>query len=418
MVLAMLAAGAASGDPVLVVREGGREARLAGVQLSLEAGRVAARLAFPNEGQLTVRGSLAGGDLDLDVAADRLPPETLPFLLRTGPTPRCEGELSGRAKVSGRADQRIRVELDATLPEGWLEWIGLRFSAPLHAEGTLELIGPTLVDLRVAAAAAERRHATAERPIVEAKELAGRVRYERQVLTIQDLTGAAFEGDWQAGLRMDFGHTPRPFSVDARVESEPNGMLVDLRTDQRSPLLGHFDAVEGTLRLEGLWTDDWTQTLSGGGRVRIRGGRLQGSPILPAVWNGLVEQVPLGLGQPVPEFDPSETEIVEGTSTFRVEDGAIHVEEGETQTLDYVARGRGLIRFDTTLDLDGHISLTARGLQRMFTMTSLPGPRVPVDLGWIPMRVTGTLAEPRARAAIARLPVRAARSLFGHILRP
>ncbi|MBW2373920.1 MAG: hypothetical protein JRF70_15430, partial [Deltaproteobacteria bacterium] len=74
--------------------------------------------------------------------------------------------------------------------------------------------------------------------------------------------------------------------------------------------------------------------------------------------------------------------------------------------------------FDKTIDAALKVSLTQTGAERMITLVALPLPKSSLQMGRIPIRITGTWSKPEASADVERVPLSVLKMIFGYHLWP
>ncbi len=209
-------------------------------------------------------------------------------------------------------------------------------------------------------------------------------RLENNVLTVQQLTGKTVGGSFQGNARLDLGNPQPPFRA-----------AIELRGLQADPLVSAFlpgaaGTVFGTMNLQtqlegrGIETAQIRRTLTGGGSVSIRDGRLTGD----------------GLVRDLADFlNLEELRVLrfsEARGSFTARDGNLLVDsaiDGSAVRLNPTGTV-GLENFALDLSLNPRFSpdllqkLGARGTVTQFLKD---------DQGWgsVPIRVAGTASEPR-----------------------
>ncbi len=209
-------------------------------------------------------------------------------------------------------------------------------------------------------------------------------RLENNVLTVQQLSGKSLGGSFEGNARLDLGNPQPPFRA-----------AIELRGLQADPLVSAFlpaaaGSVFGTMNLQtqlegrGIETDQIRRTLTGGGAVSIRDGRLTGD----------------GLVRDLADFlNLEELRVLrfsEARGSFTARDGNLQVNsviDGSAVRMNPTGTV-GLENFALDLSLNPRFSpdllgrLDARGTVTQFLKD---------DQGWgsVPIRVAGTASEPR-----------------------
>ena len=152
----LLIGGAAAAQPVLVMTDDKRRLEIASLSLEYEAGQVQARVTSARGGTLEAEGTWKEGLLALQFTAHDLDAETVePWLLRAGPLPVASGTLTGTGTLRWKSGEPVRIEHSVTHTGGEIEWLGIRFRAPVQTQGEIIVGGGTrLKNLRVEAAEA------------------------------------------------------------------------------------------------------------------------------------------------------------------------------------------------------------------------------------------------------------------------
>jgi hypothetical protein len=410
----LLIGGAAAAQPVLVMTDDKRRLEIASLSLEYEAGQVQARVTSARGGTLEAEGTWKEGLLALQFTAHDLDAETVePWLLRAGPLPVASGTLTGTGTLRWKSGQPVRIEHSVTHSGGAIEWLGIRFGSPIQAQGDVVIGGGTrLENLRVEAAQAKLGD-------LEFSELNTVLQLKDKQLQLQKLRGRGYQADWSGDLEIDFSDSERSFRLALVAEDVVGGEPYEFSASGGSTV-ARLDSAEGGFRITGRWTGDdtWRNTLQGSGMARVRGGEIRGSPILPAVWHALASRVPLVKIPRLPKLLDNPNELIEGTMSFEVKDGAVHSEDIHVRTGDYVLDGSARLGFDKTIEAPLKVSLTQRGAERMITLVALPLPKSSLRLGQIPIRITGTWSKPEASADVERVPLSVLKMIFGYHLWP
>ncbi len=123
--------------------------------------------------------------------------------------------------------------------------------------------------------------------------------------------------------------------------------------------------LSGRIRLRG-WLDR-SETLTGGGEVRLDEARIEGINLLRAALDrmsflpGAVDRIEASLS---PEdrrlLDDGDTPIEEATAKLRVADGRVAVDPLTVRSESFAFQGRGTVSFDGTYSVDGTQTIPAR----------------------------------------------------------
>jgi AsmA protein len=209
-------------------------------------------------------------------------------------------------------------------------------------------------------------------------------RLEKNVLTVQQVTGKAIGGSFQGNARVDLGNPQPPF----RAAIELQGLQADPLVSAFLP--GAAGTVFGTLNLQtqlegkGMEAEQIRRSLTGAGTVSIRDGQLTG--------DGLVRD----LADFLKLEEMRDLRFSEAKGSFTAKDGNLLLDSAiEGRTVRLHPKGTiGLENFSLNLSLDPRFSpeLTQK-LDRRGTVTQF----LKDDQGWggVPIRVAGTAAEPR-----------------------
>ena len=408
--LVLLIGGAAAAQPALVMTDDKRRLEIATLSLEYEAGQVQARVTSARGGTLEAEGTWKEGLLALQFTAHDLDAETTePWLLRTGPLPVASGTLAGAGTLRWKPGEPVRIEHSVTHTGGEIEWLGIRFRAPVQTQGEIIVGGGTrLKNLRVEAAEAMLGD-------LQFTTLNSVVQLKDKQVRLQKLRGRGYQADWSGEIEIDLKEPEPRFRVALVAEDVVGGESYEFAASEGSTV-ARLDSVEGGFRVTGRWTGDdtWRNTLQGSGMVRVRGGEIRGSPIIPAIWHALSSRVPLLKVPRLPKLIDHPNELIEGRMSFEVHDGAVHSEDVHAKTGDYVVDGSARLGFDKTIDAPLEVSLTQAGAERMITQVALPLPKSSLQLGKIPVRVTGTWSKPETSANVERVPLSVLKMLFGY----
>jgi hypothetical protein len=414
LLTAATAVAVAAEEPTLIVRDDKRRLEISEFSLDYHDGQVRARVTSARGGTIDGEGTWRQGRLHLQLTArDLAAEEADPWMLRAGPLPEATGKLSGEAALHWEPGQPVRIDASLKQDVGDIRWVGIHFHAPIESEGAILIGGGTVLqDLRTRAAEATFGD-------LGFKDVSCVVQLKEKQLRLEELRGRGYLSDWSGEVSIDFAESEHPFHVAMLAKDEPGEKLYEIKSSEsdRALRLDHLDAAA---RVSGRWTGDdtWRDTLNGSGMVRVRGGEVVGSPILPAVWKALAGRVPLLKVPSLPKLIDHPNPLIDGHMSFEVNDGAIHSEDVDVKTGDYLIEGSAHLAFDGTIDAPLVVSLTQEGAERMITLVALPLPKSSLELGRIPVRVTGTWAEPEASAQVEKVPLSMLKMIFGYHLWP
>jgi hypothetical protein len=412
--LSLLASAPAGAQPVLLVSEDERRLEISSLSLDYRDGQVQAKLTFARGGTIEAQGSWRDRILQLELVASQLAAEeTDPWLLRAGPPPLASGRLSGEATLRWEPGQPVRLDTTLGHDQGTLDWVGIHFRAPFQARGAILIgDGTTLRDLQIVTAQAKLGG-------LEFSDLACVVQLEDKQLRLEKLRGQGYGALWRGETEWDFRERTPRFRIALDVEDELAGESYEFAPSE-AETGARIDRLTGGVRASGRWTGDetWRNTLQGSGLLLIRGGEVRGSPIMPAVWQALASRVPLLKLPRLSRRIIHPNELIEGRMSFELRDAAVHSEDVYVETGDFVAEGSARLGFDETIDAPLVVSLTQQGIERMFAQVALPLPRTSLQLGRIPVRVTGTWSEPEAKGDAGRVPRSVVRMIFGYAVLP
>lgn len=376
---------------------------LSSLELRIAGSALEARAVLAAGGRLEARGTL--GEAGIEAAVEALSVDAasaLPWLLRAGPRPAAEGVLAGGFSLRGPLRGPLALEGRLELVSGSVAWAALRLDAPVRFAGRVVFLGQpiALSDVQILA------------PRVQVDELVGRevearLAYRGRTLDVDALRFHAFDAAWLQRGRVWFEEEPR-FDLAIDAHSAPDAELFAVTPGDK--VFGRFESFEGGLRVRGRWTgrDTWLATLEGDGTLRLRGGRLERSAILPAIWNALAGRVPLLKLPRLPRLLDRGPRVEELTSSFRLAESALHTSDLVLRTEDFRLTGHGTLGLDASLALDGRVALTQRGVERMFAMTTLPIPKTRLSLPALPVRIGGTLDDVQVEvdaSRVARAPL-------------
>ena len=229
-----------------------------------------------------------------------------------------------------------------------------------------------------------------------AHEVRGRFAYAEHRLEFPSLAYEAYGGSLQHTGSITFDGPPL---YDLTIEAEGLDLsrfsgLGDADTDDPdSPQLS------GQAELLGRWTGQasWLapsgfQPVAGSGRIEIRGGTLPAADLVRAIAKALP-----GMLTPIAGGAPERTRIRRLTASAVIADGWIRTGDLDLATDDYAVTGSGRLGSDLAIDLATAVSFIGGG--------------VGFEYPAIPVRVTGTLGEPRFLPDVTGIPVATLRAL-------
>jgi len=412
--LPLLAAAATAGEPALIVSDDKRQLEISRLSLDYRDGQIRAQVTSARGGTIEGEGTWREGLLHLQLTARDLAAEEVdPWMLRAGPLPEASGTLRGEATLHWEAGQPVRIDASLKQDAGKLDWVGMHFRAPIESEGVILIGGGTVLqNLRTRAAEVTLGD-------LEFEDLSCAVELKNKQLRLEDLRGHGYLSDWSGEVSIDFREPEHSFLVSLVAKDEPGGELYEFKSREGGPA-ARLDKLEAAVRVSGRWTgdDSWRNTLEGSGMILVHGGEVVGSPIIPAIWHALSSRVPLLKVPRLPKLIDHPNELIEGRMSFEVHDGAVHSEDVHAKTGDYVIDGSARLGFDKTIDAPLNVSLTQKGAERMITLVALPLPKSSLQLGRIPIRITGTWSKPEASADVERVPLSVLKMIFGYHLWP
>jgi hypothetical protein len=303
------------------------------------------------------------------------------------------GLLDGDLTLAGRPAKMLAGDLSVDIDQGSVEYLGVHHKAPFHLETKISFgEAPTRIsDARVTAASAEFDGRTGT-------EFRAAFSYSERILDLADAAFTMFGGTLQHQGEVHFAEVPS-FDLESHLQGIDTGQLLDNAGPEAEPVL------EWKSSLRGRWTgaDDWLTTLEGKVRLDLVGGLLPASGVMRSLSTALLSRIP-GVEKPGKSHTPARTPLHRAGATFEVGEGSARTDDLRIVTGDYVLNARGHIDADRAIELKGRVALTVAGIGRLLSMAGLRLEglaSVPV----VPLRVTGTLQDPRFETDVSSLPL-------------
>jgi hypothetical protein len=309
------------------------------------------------------------------------------------------GTVSGR--LSGAIEGNARIDLSDGVVEGW----GIRMGTPMSlAAGFAVTDGKfRMREAHLEAATSGFAGFTGERSVADFE-------WVEHALNVAKLDVGAYGGRWTASGSVDFEGTP---SYAGEIAAADVAFDELARALSAQPTGGGFDRFDAEATVRGSWPgpDDWQRNLGGSGSVRMAGGQLESSRVLRSVFRALFGKLP-GIGRIARDEKPTMLESL--VATFSLAGGRAQTEDLVFLTSDYRMEGRGSIGFDGTLQLATLVSLTARGIQKVYVFAAMPFRKSGAHgLPALPVDVTGTVAAPNVRPDLTGISLSPFRAFFG-----
>jgi hypothetical protein len=199
---------------------------------------------------------------------------------------------------------------------------------------------------------------------------------------IKSLAGRLLSGEVTADARVDLAETDMPAAV--------NWMIKDLDLSELRPdAPATQESVKGLVSSTGSAQAALTRvpaSLTGSGDIHLRDGRLVGLPLVSALVDLMKIRVPSALS-PADKAD----------ATYRFTSNGVQVERLEFITALLAARGEGIIRYDTTLDM----RLNAGPVEKLESLLGKAGDLLGQLTGkLVAYKVEGRLGEPTVRLMV------------------
>ena len=193
------------------------------------------------------------------------------------------------------------------------------------------------------------------------QKLVADLNLENQVTTLRPLSVRAFEGSYRGSATYDQTDPVRPrFKADSKISD------MDLRALLESQMPMAANRVTGTLQTDlnvegsGAAWEEIQQTLTGGGRLEVEDGAIEGinlaDEMLSSVTGigGLSNLVPDRIRKKYPEvFGVDRTKFDQLSGTVRIADGKATTDDLTLAARDYTLKGRGVF------ELRNHADFTA-----------------------------------------------------------
>jgi hypothetical protein len=332
-----------------------------------------------------------------------------------GTLARAGGRLSARG-TRVEAAEAAAAGLHARDVRGSLSFAAGEITAELQPR-SLELLEATLegvtlsgvvrpgdaLELRDGALRAE----TARRGRFAGQDLTASFRVRGGAVEVAELAFEAYGGRVAQRGRIVPG-TPPQLALDLAVEGVDLAALVGQSAEDDPTRLW------AKAQVSGRWTgeENWLAPLAGSGTFRAEGGPLYGAVLLPVIARALVDAVP-GSGLLRRERPPRRTRLESAQGRFVLRAGRVVIEELVAVTGDYRVRGHGSLGHDGSLDFQGEVALTASGVDQLVGLLGSQRMERAIRPPAIPIRIRGTLAEPRAQANVSSMPRATVRGLVG-----
>ncbi len=279
-------------------------------------------------------------------------------------------------------DGAATAAVDVQLVSGTYAYEDLTVTAPARGTATVHVDGDRwqVTDLVASAAAAAY-------PPLRGTVVSGRLGFDADALRAEALRFAAGGGQWQWAGTIGFAD---PATVDGTLTltgTDPAAVLAMVGFD---PGALDIEALDLHAQVRGRLAADWQRDLSGSGQLMLRGGTITSTGVLQAIVDTVApHRRTRPLGTP--------NRLISLREDFTLGGGALHTTNLSLLSDDYDLTARGTVSLDGRLALDGHITLTQHGIQRLFVLGAVPLPPRLLSLPTIPARFEGTLAHPHIR---------------------
>lgn len=229
---------------------------------------------------------------------------------------------------------------------------------------------------------------------------------ENRTMHLGDLTAALWSGTARANIELDFRDPGAPaFRVESNVNNVNANDLVSSITPAKDILVGTMD-VTSAISGKGNVPDAIARSLTGEGSMAAKGGRLQLSPAIMAVWSSLGMQ------------EKKAIDFKEFFAPFRLEQGKFVTRDLKLTGSDADWAANGVLGFDGGLDYQVQVTLNeqlsnvyrqrlGKDLAKLLGGTS---GRLTLDL-----RVTGNARSPKVQVDTERLAERAAENVTSEL---
>jgi len=310
--------------------------------------------------------------------------------------------------VSGRIADAVGGSASIDVPTGFVEGWGIRLATPVRLAASFDVTNGefSMHGARLGASAAGFAGYAGGKTAAVFDWAAGELRVEK-------LDFDAYGGAWAAKGRVSFAGTPA-FSSEIRADGVAFRELAAAVAGDE--VEAGFDTASGEVDLRGEWTgpEAWPGTLTGSGRVRLAGGKLESSRVMHSLVRAVFGRIP-GISRLSDGEDsraPMQLESLD--ASFALRDARAFTEDLEFATSNYRMAGEGSLGFDGSLRLSTRVEFTARGVDEVYRLASIPfGSRRDRLLPAVPVEVTGTVDEPHVVPDLSGLSLAPFRALVG-----
>jgi hypothetical protein len=319
------------------------------------------------------------------------PSPIIPFLPESWHLGAASGAMNARVSLRREAAGDIEGSLDLELEPGAVQFSEIHFGGHVRFRAGMNVKDGALTfsDGRLEADSASLGREVAH-------DVRGRFAYAEKRLAFPSLAYEAFGGSLQHTGSITFDGPPL---YDLTIEAAG----LDLR---RYTGLGDADAddpdapqLSGHAELRGRWTgqDSWLapsgfQPVAGSGRLEIRGGTLPAADLVHAIAKALP-----GTLTAVAGGAPERTRLRSFTASAVVAEGWIRTGDLDLATDHYTVTGTGRLGSDLAVDLTTAVTFIHGGAEFEYPA--------------IPVRVSGSLGEPRLLPDMTGVPVATLRAL-------
>jgi len=228
---------------------------------------------------------------------------------------------------------------------------------------------------------------------------------DNRTVHLGDMTAALWSGTARANVELDFRDSKEPaFRVESNVNSVKANDLLSSITPAKDILVGTLDGTS-SISGKGNVPEAIAQSLTGEGSMSAKGGRLQLSPAIMAIWSSL------GMNE------KKAIDFKEFFAPFRLEHGKFVTRDLKMSGSDADWAANGVLGFDGGLDYNVQVTLNDQ-------LSNVYRQRLGKDLGkflvgsgrlTLDLRVTGNARSPKVQVDTEKLMQRAAENATGEI---
>ncbi|HET9888194.1 MAG TPA: AsmA-like C-terminal region-containing protein, partial [bacterium] len=228
---------------------------------------------------------------------------------------------------------------------------------------------------------------------------------DNRTVHLGDVTAALYSGTARANIELDFRDPKVPaFRVESNVNDVQANEMLSSISPVKDILVGTLDATSA-ISGRGSVPDAIARSLTGEGSMSAKGGKLQLSPAIMAIWNSL------GMNE------KKSIDFKEFFAPFRLENGKFVTRDLKMTGSDADWAANGVLGFDGGLDYSVQVTLNDQ-------LSNVYRQRLGKDLGkflvgsgrlTLDLRVTGNARSPKVQVDTEKLVQRAAENATGEI---